>query len=98
MVTHGSFKGTLLAVLLLILLLFLVIPLLVALLLLVGGLGLVLAGVVLAPLLVWAFSSKVSQLATLEVGVLTPPPFLVVVAEPLDPLREHSELIISNLL
>ena len=98
MVTHGSFKGTLLAVLLLILLLFLVIPLLVALLLLVGGLGLVLAGVVLALLFVRAVSSKVTQPATLEAGVLAPPPLLAVVAEPLDLLREQCELIISNFL
>jgi len=65
-----------------------VIPLLVALLFLVGGLVLVLVGVVLALLLVRAISSKVTQPATLEAGVLASPPLLAVVAEPLDLLCE----------
>jgi len=97
-VSHGSSEGAQLAVLLLVLLLFLVIPLLVALLLLIGGLRLVLVGVVLTLLFVRTVCSKVTQPATLQAGVLAPPPLLVVVAEPLDLLREQCELIISNFL
>ena len=98
MVAHGSSEGAQLAVLLLLLLLFLVIPLLVALLFLIGGLRLVLVGVVLTLLFVRTVCSKVTQPATLEAGVLAPPPLLAVVAEPLDLLREQSEFIIYDLL